>query len=123
MASFILREPWDRSWGESAGVPALREDGLLEPSELDFKRFRRGKAGRALRGSNRGRWENSTEAKGHNGLARGPRVMRFFFIKQQSELDREQRTSSKLGKEYVKAVYCHPAYFTSLQSISCETSN
>ena len=30
--------------------------------------------------------------------------------KQQLELDMEQRTGSKLGKEYVKAVYCHPAY-------------
>lgn len=66
MASFILREPWDRPWGESAGVPALREDRLLEPSELDFKRFRSGKAGRALRGSNRGRWENGAEAKGRH---------------------------------------------------------
>ena len=32
--------------------------------------------------------------------------------KQQLELNMEQRTSSKLGKEYVKAVYCHPAYLT-----------
>ena len=32
------------------------------------------------------------------------------FMKQQLELDMEQQTSSKLGKEYVKAVYCHPAY-------------
>ena len=32
----------------------------------------------------------------------------------------EQQTCSKLGKEYVKAVYCHPAYFTYMQSISCE---
>ena len=31
--------------------------------------------------------------------------------KQQLELDVEQQTGSKLGKEYVKAVYCHPAYF------------
>ena len=31
--------------------------------------------------------------------------------KQQLELDMEQQTGSKLGKEYVKAVYCHPAYF------------
>ena len=30
----------------------------------------------------------------------------------------EQRTGSKLGKEYVKAVYCHPAYLTSMQSTS-----
>ena len=36
------------------------------------------------------------------------------------ELDMEQRTDSKLGKEYVKAVYCHPAYLTYIQSISCE---
>ena len=32
----------------------------------------------------------------------------------------EQWTGSKLGKEYVKAVYCHPAYLTYMQSISCE---
>ena len=40
--------------------------------------------------------------------------------KQQLEPDIEQRTGSKLGKEYARAVYCHPAYLTSLQSISCE---
>ena len=40
--------------------------------------------------------------------------------KQQLELDIEQLTGSKLGKEYVKAVYCHPAYLTSIQSTSCE---
>ena len=42
------------------------------------------------------------------------------FKKQQLELDVEQQTGSKLGKEYIKAVYCHPAYLTSMQSISCE---
>ena len=40
--------------------------------------------------------------------------------KQQLELDVEQQTSSKSGKEYIKAVYCHPAYLTYIQSISCE---
>ena len=40
---------------------------------------------------------------------------------QQLESDMEQLTGSKLGKEYVKAVYCHPAYFTSMQRTSCET--
>ena len=40
--------------------------------------------------------------------------------KQQVELDMEQQTGSKLGKEYVKVVYCHPAYLTSMQSTSCE---
>ena len=36
------------------------------------------------------------------------------------EPDMEQRTGSKLGKEYVKAVYCHPAYLTYMQSTSWE---
>ena len=40
--------------------------------------------------------------------------------KQQLELDMERQTGSKSGKEYVKAVYCHPAYLTSMQSTSCE---
>ena len=40
--------------------------------------------------------------------------------KQQLELDMEQQTGSKLGKEYSKAVYCHPAYLTYVQSKSCE---
>ena len=40
--------------------------------------------------------------------------------KQQLEVDMEQWTGSKLGKEYVKAVYCHPAYLTSMQSTSWE---
>ena len=40
--------------------------------------------------------------------------------KQQLELDMEQQTGSKQEKEYVKAVYCHPAYLTYTQSTSCE---
>ena len=40
--------------------------------------------------------------------------------KQQLELEMKQQTGSKLGKEYVKAVYCHPAYLTSMQNTSCE---
>ena len=39
--------------------------------------------------------------------------------KQQLELDMGQ-SSSKSGKKYVKAVYCHPAYLTYMQNISCE---
>ena len=39
---------------------------------------------------------------------------------QQLEPDIEQWTASKLGKEYAKAVYCHPTYLTSMQSISCK---
>ena len=40
--------------------------------------------------------------------------------KQQLELDMEQQTGSKSEKEYIKAVYCHPAYLTFMQSTSCE---
>ena len=40
--------------------------------------------------------------------------------KQQLELDMEQHTGSKLGKGYIKAVYCHFAYLTSMQSTSWE---
>ena len=40
--------------------------------------------------------------------------------KQQLDLDMEQQTGSKSGKEYVKAVYCHPAYLTYMQSASYE---
>ena len=41
--------------------------------------------------------------------------------KQQLKPDMKQWTGSKLGKEYIKAVYCHPAYLTYMQSTSCET--
>ena len=40
--------------------------------------------------------------------------------KQQLELDMEQWTGFKAGKEYVKSVYCHPACLTYMQSISCK---
>ena len=46
-------------------------------------------------------------------------LLRNLYVqvkKQQLELDMEQQTSSKLRKEYVKAVYCHPAYLTYMQS-------
>ena len=40
--------------------------------------------------------------------------------KQQLELDMEQQMGSKLGKECIKAVYCHPGYLTYMQCTSCE---
>ena len=40
--------------------------------------------------------------------------------KQQLELDMEQQIGSKSGKEYIKAVYCHPAYLNYMQSTLCE---
>ena len=44
----------------------------------------------------------------------------MWVKKQQLEPDMEQWIGSKLEKEYVKAVYCHPAYLTYMQSPSCE---
>ena len=43
----------------------------------------------------------------------------MWVKKQQLEPDMEQQTGSKSGKEYVKAVYCHPAYLTYMQSTAC----
>ena len=40
--------------------------------------------------------------------------------KQQLELDMEQKTGSKLKKEYIKAIYCYPAYLTYMQNTSCK---
>ena len=44
----------------------------------------------------------------------------YAVRKQQLEPDMEQHIGSKLGKEYIKAVYCHPAYLTYMHNISCE---
>ena len=44
----------------------------------------------------------------------------LYAGQEETELDMEQQTGSNLGKEYIKAVYCHPAYLTSMQSTSCE---
>ena len=46
--------------------------------------------------------------------------IRMQVKKQQLEPDMEQWTGFKLGKQYVKALYCHPAYLTYMQSISCK---
>ena len=48
-------------------------------------------------------------------------LLRNLYAGQEvTELDMEQRTSSKLGKEYIKVVYCYPAYLTYMQSTSWE---
>ena len=60
---------------------------------------------------------NPADAATHHGDWRGPQRE---YKKQQLEADMEQQTGSKLGKEYIKPVYCHPAYLTSMQSTSCE---
>ena len=49
-------------------------------------------------------------------------LLRNLYAGQEATVkpDMEQQTGSKLGKEYVKAVYCHPVYLTSVQSTSGE---
>ena len=48
-------------------------------------------------------------------------LLRNLYAGQEAtELDMEQQTGSKSEKEFVKAVYCHPAYLTYMQSTSCE---
>ena len=49
-------------------------------------------------------------------------LLRNLYAGQEATLepDMEQQTGSKSGKEYVKAVYCHPAYLTYMQNASCE---
>ena len=49
-----------------------------------------------------------------------PNEICMWVKKQQLELDMEQQTGSKLGKKYVKVVYCHSVYITSMQSTSCK---
>ena len=50
------------------------------------------------------------------------RLLRNLYAGQEAwlELDIEQQSGSKLGKEYVRAVYCHPAYLIYMQSTSCK---
>ena len=57
-------------------------------------------------------WFPTMENSSRDGNTWPPYLLRNLYAgkKQQLELDMEQQTGSKLGKEYVKAVYCHPAY-------------
>ena len=59
------------------------------------------------------RWENQATLP-------APWEICMQVRKWQLELDMEQQTDSKSEKKYVKAVYCHPAYLTHMQSTSCE---
>ena len=66
---------------------------------------------------------NKLENSSKDGNTRPPNLFWetcMWVKKQQLEPDMEQQTGSKSGKEYVKAVYCHPAYLTSMQSTSCK---
>ena len=59
--------------------------------------------------------ENS-ERDGNTKLPDLPLEKYVCTSRSKLELDMEQQTGSKSGKEYIKAVYCHPAYLTSMQS-------
>ena len=66
---------------------------------------------------------NKLENSSRDGNTRPPYLppeKSMYVKKQQLELDMEQWTGSKLGKEYIKAVYCHPDYLTYMQSTSFE---
>ena len=60
----------------------------------------------------------TVENSERDGHTRPPDEICIQVKKQQLELDMEQQTGSKLGKEYVKAVYCHPAYLIYMQSMN-----
>ena len=47
-------------------------------------------------------------------------LLRNLYAVKKLELDMEQQTGSRLRKEYIKAVYCHPAYLTYMQNTSCD---
>ena len=48
-------------------------------------------------------------------------LLRILYAgEEETEPDMEQQTGSKLGKQYIKAIYCHPAYLTYMQSTSCK---
>ena len=66
-------------------------------------------------------WTQQTvESSSRDGNTRPPDLLlrNMYSGQEETEPDMEQQTDSKSGKEYVKAVYCHPAYFTSMQSTS-----
>ena len=65
-------------------------------------------------------WKNSQRDGNSRSTYLPPETPVYRIKKLQLEPDMEQLTGSKLGKEYVKAVYCHPAYLTYRQSTSCE---
>ena len=66
-------------------------------------------------------WITTNENSERDGNTRPPDLPPEKSVCRSSsklELDMEQQTGSKLGKEYVKAIYCHPAYLTYMQSTS-----
>ena len=73
---------------------------------------------KALDCVNHNKLENSSRDGNPNHLIC---LLRNLYACQKAtiELDMEQQTGYKLGKEYIKAVYCHPAYLTYMQSTSC----
>ena len=65
-------------------------------------------------------WENSLRRREYQTTLPASWEICMQVKKQQLESDTGQQTDSKLGKEYVKVVYRHPAYLTYMQSTSCE---
>ena len=63
---------------------------------------------------------NKLENSERDGNTRPPGLLRNLYAGQEAtlELDMEQQTGSKSGKQYIKAIYCHPAYLTYMQNTS-----
>ena len=68
------------------------------------------------------RSQQTVENSSRDGNTRSPYCLlkNLYAGQEATELDMEQKTGSKLGKEYIKAVNCHPAYLTYMQSTSCK---
>ena len=69
-------------------------------------------------------WKHKEESRHSSNTWQSSNPLHWVTVSQEQQLepDIEQWIGSKLGKEYVKAVFCHPAYLTYMQSISCEMS-
>ena len=67
--------------------------------------------------------ENSSRDGNTRPPDQAPKKPCMQVKKQQLEADMKQQVASKLGKEFIKAVYCHPAYLTYMQSVSYENAD
>ena len=98
--------------GSPPGSPV---PGILQARTLEWV---------AISSFNAWKWKVKVKSLGRVQLLATPtsRELCMQVKKQQLELDMEQQTGSKSGKEFVKAVYCHPAYLTYTQSTSCKNA-
>ena len=133
LGSSVVKNPGDTSLSSESGRAPGEENGnLLQYSCLGDPMDRRAWWG-TVPGVTRVRHAKAFDCVDYNKLWKilkeigipGHRIPVswencMWVKKQQLELYMEQQAGSKLGKEYVKVVYCHPAYLTYMQSTSCK---